>query len=292
MMNNEIRTISIGSFPETFRNMRNPPEELYIRGRLPDSKDQRYLCVVGSRAPSSYGQDVCQKLITGLKGYPISIVSGLAIGIDSYSHKIALEAGLNCIGFPGSRLEWDRLYPSSSVPLAKQIIASGGALLSECGSDFIYAKWAFPSRNRYMAGISHATLVIEARKRSGSLITARYAEDEGRDLMTVPGSIFSDLTYGPHMLLKGCANPVSCSEDILQILGFDVQPRSYLESLAFSELDDTSKKIVRGIAGGEATVDVLSEKLKMSIADLNEKLSMLELEGAIRISGGRLHLAY
>jgi len=262
-----------------------------MRGTLPKTKNHKFLCVVGSRHPSPYGQEACRKLISGLRGYPISIVSGLAIGIDSYSHKIALENGLNCIGFPGSSLEWDGIYPPSSTPLARRIISSGGCLLSEYGPDYVYVKWAFPSRNRYMAGISHATLVIEAKKRSGSLITTKCAEDYGRDVLAVPGSIFSDLSYGPHMLLGGCANPATCSEDILNVLGFDVKGRSLSDNPAFKRLDPISKKIALEIAHGETTADDICEYLSIGISELNERLSMLELEGLIKIYGGSLRIA-
>lgn len=290
-MNDEIRTLFADSYPITLKNIHNPPKKLYIRGAMPTDKKQKFLCVIGSRRPSSYGYEVCRKLITGLKGYPISIVSGLAIGMDSYSHQVALETGLNCVGFPGSSLEWDLLYPRSSLPLAKEIISSGGCLLSECGTDFIYAKWAFPSRNRYMAGISHATLIIEAAERSGSLMTAKYAENFSRDVLTVPGSIFSEMTFGPHMLLKGCANPATCPEDILQILGFDTQVRSITDMPGFNYLDDMSKRIVREIRHSETTIDMLRETLKISTIELNEKLSNLEIEGFIKPSGDVLRLA-
>ena len=271
--------------------MKNPPETLYIRGALSDSKSQKYLCVVGSRSPSPYGLDACRELIIGLKGYPISIVSGLAIGIDGYAHKMALEVGLNCVGFPGSPLDWDKIYPQSSLPLAREIVSKGGSLLSEYSSDFIYGEWVFPRRNNYMAGISHATLIIEAGKRSGSLMTAKYAENYSRDVLAVPGSIFSDLTFGPHLLLKGCANPATCSEDILQILGFDVKAGSIMDSPAFHELDPISKRIIRQISHGETTIDELIGLLKINIDDLNEKLSNLELEGFIKIGSGSMRVA-
>lgn len=290
-MNDGITILTIDSYPDTLKQLNSLPKKFYMRGTLPDQKGRKLLCVVGSRKDSDYGRDACRKIIMGLNGYPISIVSGLAIGIDSYSHTVALEAGLNCIGFPGSSLDWDRIYPASSTPLAKRIIANGGSLLSEYSSADTYAEWAFARRNRYMAGISHATLIIEARKRSGSLMTAKYAEEYSRDVLAVPGSIFSDLTHGPHMLLGGCANPATCSEDVLRVLGFDVKSRSIMETGAFRALDPVSKQLVREVACGEITIDILAEKLKIGIGDLNEKISYLELEGFIKTNGDLLHLA-
>lgn len=286
-MNDSIRIILKDQYPTLLQNMTSPPRQLYIRGKLPD-KDQKLLCVIGARYPSSYGLDACRKLLTGLKGYPISIVSGLAIGLDSYSHEIALEVGLHCIGFPGSPLDWNLIHPHSSQPLARRIVGSGGALLSECGPDFEYAKWAFPSRNRYMAGISHATLVIEGRKKSGSLMTAEYAGQYNRDLMAVPGSIFSDLSVGPHKLLKDHANPATCSEDILQVLGFDVNAGSYVDSPAFKALDPISQLILKEVVHGDATIDSVMEKLGLGISDVNEKIATLEMEDVIKFDGNLL----
>jgi len=290
-MNNDINILTRSHFPINLNNIKSPPKQLFIRGTLPTLHNHKFLCVVGSRYPSTYGKEACKKLLSGLKGYPISIVSGLAIGIDSHSHKVALDVGLNCIGFPGSPLEWDMIHPKSSIPLAKEIVDKGGSILSEYGQDFIYADWAFPSRNRLMAGISHATLVIEAKKGSGSLMTAKYAEDFGRDLLTVPGSIFSDMTYGPHMLLKSCANPVTCSEDILSILGFNVVAMDIEDQLSFRDLDDISKQIVREIAKSEITIDMLCHVLHLGIGDVNERISKLELDGLIRSKNEILYVA-
>src|SRR5882724_8409016 len=111
----QIREIVFGEYPITLRNMHNPPHKLYLRGELPASPDQRYLCIVGSRKWTSYGRDAVYKILRGLQGYPISIVSGLAFGIDSIAHEAALRFGLHCIAFPGSSLEWDALYPASHV---------------------------------------------------------------------------------------------------------------------------------------------------------------------------------
>jgi len=178
------------------------------------------LCVVGSRKYSKYGKAVVEKLISGLKGYPVCIVSGLALGIDGFAHQAALDAGLYTIAFPGSGLNPSVIYPSCHARLAEKIIESGGALLSEFEPGQCATPWTFPMRNRLMAGISHGTLVVECCLKSGTLITAKNAADYARDVAAVPGDIFSPLSAGPHMLIGRGAMMVSCADDLLEFLGF------------------------------------------------------------------------
>lgn len=214
-----IQKIQKEKYPFLLRQITQLTPEMDIIGTLP-TDDHAFLCVVGSRSYSNYGKDSCRKLILGLRGYPIVIVSGMAIGMDSFAHEAALEAGLTTISFPGSGLDPSVLYPSSSRQLAKRIIAAGGALISRFPSLQLATDWTFPSRNRLMAGISHATLIIEARRGSGTLITAKYAEEFNRDVLAVPGPIDSELSYGPHMLIRRGATPITSSQDILEALGF------------------------------------------------------------------------
>ena len=134
---------------------------------------------------------MCKHLIEGLRGYPIVIVSGLAYGADAAAHRAALEVGLPTVAVPGSGLDWDILYPRANVGLAREILKAGGALLSEEEPETKAADWTFPKRNRVMAGLSRATLIIEAKELSGSLITARLTVEYNRELLVVPGSIFS-----------------------------------------------------------------------------------------------------
>ncbi|MCX6716124.1 MAG: DNA-processing protein DprA [Candidatus Taylorbacteria bacterium] len=281
-MDDNIYVLSKNHFPDTLKNMHNPPARLYIRGKLATFKDQKYLCVVGSRLWTTYGRDTVNKVIGGLKGYPISIVSGLALGIDGIAHEVALETGLHCVGFPGSSLEWNALYPPTHLQLAKNIIDSGGALLSKWRSDYPTGSWAFPERNRFMAGISHATLIIEAGQRSGSLMTAKHAEEYDRDVLAVPGSIFGAHSYGPHMLIKRGAAIITSANDILEALGFESSKNGIMASARLDTLDSISRTIIEIISLGEITIDDLALRTGIPIHTLNEKLVSLELEGLIR----------
>ncbi|MSR73319.1 DNA-protecting protein DprA [Candidatus Parcubacteria bacterium] len=221
-----LATMLPADFPLLLKEINDPPKKLYIRGTLPPLKDAegfetKFLCVVGSRAFTSYGEGACRKLILGLRGYNICIVSGLALGIDGIAHRAALEAGLLTIAIPGSGLDPRVLYPRANVHLAEKILEGGGAIISEEEPMSHATPYSFPKRNRIMAGMSHAVLVIEAILKSGTLITSKYATDYNRDVFTVPGSIFSRKSDGPHMLIRLGATPVRTSEDILEGLGFE-----------------------------------------------------------------------
>ena len=205
------------------REIPDPPRELTYRGALP-ATDLTLLTIVGSRAYTSYGKQVVDELVRGLSGHPIGIVSGLALGIDSLAHEAALRYHLYTLAIPGGGLNDDVLYPARHRGLAQRILQAGGGLLSEFAPDFRATKWSFPQRNRLVAGISHGTLLIEAGEKSGTLITARLAADYNRELMVVPGSIFSQQSAGTHQFLKLGATPVTNSTDILDALGVSRTP--------------------------------------------------------------------
>lgn len=197
-----------------------PPETLWVRGALP-LKNTKKLVVVGSRALTPYGETICQKLIQGLSGYPISIVSGLALGTDACAHRAALTAGLHTIAVPGSGLLDTVIAPQTNLGLAKEILLAGGALLSEHEPTTTARPQYFPSRNRIMVGMADAVLVIEAGERSGTLITARLASEYSRDLMCVPHRIGDVNSEGPNMFIRLGAELITSAEDILETLGFE-----------------------------------------------------------------------
>src|SRR3989344_6019083 len=215
----EIKKLAKERFPKALLEIPEPPEDLWIIGEMPPP-DFVYLCVVGSRRHTSYGREVCEKIIAGLKGYPIVVVSGLAMGIDAIAHQRALSAGLKTLVFPGSGLSKEAMYPKTNVKLAEDILENGGCLISEFEPNFKATLWGFAKRNRLMAGISKAVLIIEAEERSGTLITARLTTEYNRDLLVVPGSIFSPTSLGTNKLLKQGAAPVTCAEDVLEALCF------------------------------------------------------------------------
>lgn len=283
-----IQEIPANLFPTFLREINDPPEKLYIRGSLPAEDKYKFLCVVGSRKYSSYGKEVCEQLISGLSGYPIVIVSGLALGMDAIAHKAALENNLLTIAFPGSGLDKDKIYPRTNLRLASHILHEDGALVSEFEPEFKATSWAFPKRNRLMAGISSATLVVEATKKSGTLITARLAMEYNRDVLTVPGSIFSRNTAGPHSLIRDGATPICNSSNLLLALGFDITEEN--TSKSHKNLSPTERQVLE-ILGEPLAKHELTDQLDMSITQAQILLSEMELKGLIKEVGGKIRQA-
>jgi len=292
-----IKTINRVDYPETLANMKHPPKKLYYRGDFPGPKGNKYLCVVGSRRWTAYGRDAVNTIIGGLKGYPVTVVSGLAIGIDSMAHIAALEAGLHCVAFPGSTLEWNCIYPSSHSRLAHEIVNAGGALVSMWKTGYITREWAFPARNTLMAGISHATLIVEAAHRSGSLMTAKHAEEYDRDVMAIPGPINSANSYGPHMLLKNGATMVTSAADVLMELGFKVPTETpgktggRIDSARLRSLNSDLKALIEMISREEMPIEAIKARTSKGISEINVLISSLELEGLITVENGIAKIA-
>ena len=277
------------NFPSALREIPQPPKELYMRGTLPPP-DYIYLAVVGSRKHTSYGKDACDKLIKGLKGYPIVIVSGLALGIDSIAHKAALSAGLITLAMPGSGLDNKVLYPRSNANLASDIVRNGGCMLSEFPPTMKAELYTFPQRNRLMAGISKATLVIEAAEKSGTLITARMALDYNRDVLAVPGQIFSNTSSGTNKLIRQGATPIATSEELLEALGFEVNKIKENPSDKYKECGKDELKII-ALLNEPMERDELIRASGMETSRASALLSIMEIKELIKEELGEIRLA-
>jgi len=276
-MENELQQLLHDDFPPLLREISDPPKQLYLRGQLP-SVDKKWLAVVGSRACTPYGRQALEYLMGGLAGYPVVIVSGLAYGIDAEAHKAALRHGLPTVAVPGSGLDWNVLYPKANHGLAREILSSGGALLSEEKPETQAADWTFPKRNRIMVGLSHATLVVEAKEKSGSLITAKLATEYNRELLVVPGSIFSESSKGTHQFLKLGASAATEPADILRALGLaEAVPLSPSER---ADLSPTEARVLELIAS-PLSRDELIRALELPISEANVLLSTMEIKGLI-----------
>lgn len=284
-MANEIRNLDKKDWPFGLSQIPDGPKKLRIAGSLPP-QETILLCVVGSRKYSNYGRSACEHLISGLRGFPVSIISGMALGIDSIAHKAALAAGLHTIAVPGSGLSEKVLYPRSHFALAREIVGSGGALISEFEDDFRATPWSFPQRNRIMAGISKAVLIIEASKKSGTLITSRLASEYNRDVLVVPGSIFNEGSEGPNMLLSLGATPITNSEDLLKALGFSTD--NMIRKVSTSDLNP-DEKIVYEALSEKLSRDDITERTGLPTHLVSIAISILELKGLIRESGGYLY---
>lgn len=280
-----IYDVEAGEFPSLLREIPQPPEQLNYRGVLP-SPELKLLAVVGSRKYTTYGKQVVDHLIGGLKGYPVGIVSGLALGIDSLAHEAALRNNLYTMAIPGSGIDDSVIYPARHKPLAHKILEHGGALLSEFEPTFKATKWSFTARNRIMAGIAHATILIEAAEQSGTLITARLASDYNRELLVVPGDIFSKNSKGVHQFLKLGATPVTTAKDILYALGIDPEAFADMPAKASpspaTNLSEPEQKII-GALSQPLDRDTLIRKSGLPAQEANVLLMQMEMSGLITV---------
>lgn len=284
-MSDKIRRLKKEEFPHSLFEIPEPPKDLYIEGVLPD-EDFIFLTVVGSRKYSTYGKEACEKIISGLQGEKVVIVSGLALGIDSIAHKAALQARITTIGVPGSGLDRKVLHPHSNRGLADEIVRAGGALLSELPPLYPAGTHTFPARNRIMAGISRAVLVIEAQNRSGTLITARLATEYNKDLLAVPGSIFSLNSGGTNKLIKQGATPISSSDDLLEALS--LTRKDDQQELDLATLSKNERKVMELLSVEAINRDDLVRKSGIKTSELNTILSMMEIKGLVKELGGKI----
>jgi DNA processing protein len=259
-----------------------PPETVWVRGALPPP-DAACLAVVGSRNYTDYGKQAVEYLIGGLRGHRVSIISGLALGIDACAHTAALAAGLHTLAVPGSGIDDSVIYPRRNRPLAERILREGGGLLSEYEPTFEAAPWSFPQRNRIMAGLAHAVLLIEAGERSGTLITARLAVEYNRDLLAVPGSIFSENSRGTHQFLKLGAVPVTSPRDILEALHMDTnEGEAHSADRSLSPAEDA----VLAALGEPRDHDALVRLLALPAEEALVLIMQMELKGLLKEENG------
>ena len=271
------------SFPRLLAAIHDPPPALYLRGSTtPDLLDRPAIAVVGARACSSYGRSVARSLARDLAAAGLVVVSGMARGIDGEAHRGALEGRGATIAVLGCGV--DRAYPAAHAELARRI-AEAGLLVSEYESGVEPAPWRFPARNRIIAGLCQATLVIEARERSGALITADFALEEGREVLAVPGEITSSLSAGTNALLRLGATPVTCCEDVLEVYGIEPAPA------AKAAIGPTAEAILERLGGGALTGD---EVVRASGSDPGAgaaALVELELAGRVTLEDGVYRVA-
>ncbi len=264
-------------YPEGVRELSDPPLGLFVRGTLPDAPAA---AVVGSRQASPYGRQVARALGEELARAGVAVVSGMARGVDAAAHAGALAAGGPTLAVWGTGP--DRVYPPEHRRLAAAI-ADAGALVTEFPPGTPPRRHHFPQRNRILAGLAQVVVVVEAAVRSGALVTARLALEEGREVLAVPGSIFAPLSLGPNALLRLGARPMLSPADVLEELGL---ARGGRPAPAAGDGEDPLLGI---LPPGEAlAVDELAERGKMSVGDLLVRLVELEVEGRVeRLPDGR-----
>jgi DNA processing protein len=270
-------------YPPQLREITSPPKVLYIRGYMP--KDKPLIGIVGTRMCTPYGKRVTENIAKGLVRAGVVIVSGMANGIDTEAHKAALEAGGETIAVLGSGIDDSVLYPRSNVKLAREI-EKHGAVISEFDP---YAKsetYYFPQRNRVISGLSMGIIVIEAREKSGALITANFALEQNREVFAVPGSIYWETSAGPNNLIREGAKCVTRAEDILEELNIAIPDNQKSKIIANNKTEQEIIEFMLEKGGGAIHIDAIVENTKLPANDVASSLTMMELEDKIKNVGG------
>jgi DNA processing protein len=265
-------------FPRLLRELHDPPPGLFLRGSASfELLSQPAVAIVGARMCSSYGGQVARMLGRELASAGLVVVSGLARGVDGEAHRGALEAGGATVAVLGCGI--DRDYPAAHGHLARGICANG-LVLSEYAPGVEPAPWRFPARNRVIAGLCQATAIVEARERSGALITADFALEAGREVFAVPGEITSTLSAGANALLRLGATPLTSSADVLELFGLEPKGPDKLD------LGAHAAAVLEALAREPAAADQLGRVTGLDAAALATALAELELAGAVAEADG------
>lgn len=277
----KILTLADEDYPKNLREIYNPPPVLYYRGSI-QPEDINALAIVGSRKMSAYGARVARKITKELVEKSFTIVSGLALGVDKIAHETALKAGGRTIGVLGSGI--DVIYPREHRKLAQEI-SNSGALISTFPPKTAPERGNFPARNRIISGLTYGTIIIEAKNRSGALITAEHALEQNREVFAIPGNIFSSLSNGTNKLIQNGAKLVmNCDDIIVELTGIlsgtasiiNVKQKEMKENLSPIKV-----KIISLLECDLLTIDELLQKSNLELGELNTVLFELELEGVI-----------
>lgn len=276
----KLITINDHEYPSVLREIPSPPQQFSVWGQLPTKGN--FLGIVGTRRCTAYGEEIVNKIVSGLAPYNFVIVSGLARGIDTAAHSAALEHNMPTIGVLGSGLSPKVLYPKQNLRLAEDIVAHGGAVISEYPNDMLATIWSFPQRNRIISGLSSAIIVVEAPERSGALNTAKFALDQNRDVCAVPGSIFSPNSAGANRLLKQGAHLIESAEDVLRLYNIDVESDSIDERMI--DLSPEEKNIL-SIMNEPMDIDMIIRRGKIPTSHAHSIVGLMEIRGIIKRIG-------
>lgn len=303
---------TIHTYPHTglLQNIPDTPKELFYEGnqQLLYSTQHIYVCIVGPRKSSAYGHDVTKYIIEHIQHMNVITVSGAAYGIDSIVHTLSIEHGIPTIAIPGSGIDDEVFYPRAHLDLKHRIIEHGGLIVNEFQPLVRASPWTFPVRNRLMAGMSHLTIVIEAEQSSGTLITAHLAADYGREVVAIPGSIYSPTSRGTHELISKGATILASLDTLTEVLTniakiHDIELWKNLIDMEDKRdaSDNTEKDIHPALSDIEKNIfaciqsypegitkEKIAETLMLTPVDTSIYVTMLELHGLVKISLGKV----
>ncbi|MDO5708001.1 MAG: DNA-processing protein DprA [Andreesenia angusta] len=285
----EIMTIEDRDYPINLKNIEDPPRVLYYKGEI-KRVDNQSISIIGPRKPSAYGIYAVQKLADEIARYGITIVSGMASGIDTYAHMVALRRKTRTIAVLGTGV--DRIYPAHNKNVYWNIIKSG-AVVSEFPIGTQGFPYNFPQRNRIISGLSLGTLVIEAEKRSGTLITCNHALEQGKEVFAVPGNINSKFSHGTNKMIKEGAKLVEGIEDIVEEIAElkKIKEEEDIKDDKIKGLGNDENEIIMALKTGPKTIDEIIDLTNMGVVKINGLITVLELKGKLkRLSDNRLSI--
>ncbi|MBI4037230.1 DNA-protecting protein DprA [Candidatus Daviesbacteria bacterium] len=279
----KVLTIFDDTYPKLLKEIYAPPTVLYYKGEILP-QDNKAVAVVGTRKITGYGRMVTEKLTKELVGFGITIVSGLARGVDTKAHQTAIENQGRTLAVLGGGL--NRIFPPENTVLAEKIASGFGAVISEFPPHHPSLAGNFPARNRIISGLSLAVLVAEAAEDSGSLITAKLALEQGREVFAVPGPITSDLSKGPLMLIKQGAKLVTDAQEILEELGLEGVKSAGPKVQNEKDLTKVEQKILDCLTNEQKHIDEICRELKITAAEASAALVKMEIYGLVKNLGG------
>ncbi len=271
-----ITTLSPDQYPPSLREIPHIPKHLYCRGKSMD-ESKHVIAVVGARRHSDYGRKACEKIITDLAGYPITVISGLAIGIDAIAHETAIASGLTTVAVVGSGLDDSVLYPAVNKPLAQRILEHDGSLISELEPQARATKYTFPSRNRIMAGLAEIVIAVECELKSGTRITTRLATEYNKEVGAVPHSIFSEVGAGTNALIQQGAHVIRDGRDVIELLGLETPVNTAVKT---ETLTDAEQKVYNAL-NTPKTKTMLSQETNLSAQELQSAIAALEMKDVV-----------
>ena len=286
LLQSEISLAARGdeAYPEPLAQIGDAPDLLFYRGTL-RKDDSRAIAIVGSRRETRYGREQAFKIARDLAMAGVTVVSGLAHGIDTAAHKGALDAGGRTIAVLGSGIK--RVYPVENIDLAEQIIRGNGAVISEFAPRAEPLAFRFPFRNRLVSGLSQRVSLVEAREKSGTLITIGHALAQGREVFALPGQVDAPGSAGPNRMLREGARLVTCAGDILEDMGWENHASAVQASFIAPDLTNSQRRLYDALCDEPRGFADLSDTLGLSVSELHVLVTQLELEGLIETLPGR-----
>ncbi len=274
-------------YPKILKNIKKAPKKLYINGNL-DILNSNCIAIVGSRKNTKYGEKWCKKFAQEFIKYNLTIVSGMALGIDKIAHKTAIRNGGKTIAVLPSGLE--NIYPEENLELYNEIILNGGCVISEYEPKIKASSKNFLERNRIVSGLSLGTVVIEAAYRSGTSVTAKIAKEQGRDVFCIPGSLDNPKSIGTNNLIKEFAKIVTSPKDVINNYNFLHKIEVNSNTLVEEQIPEEYKKIYSLITDIPININDIAKKSLLELREVSSKLTILELDGKVVKLPGNMYI--